>query len=431
VSATGAQWELRCGGSVVSSVGMMTTTEVARPTVLGTLRLVALAALGGVLTGLASYVLLRAFDWAARTRFAHGWVVWLLPLAGLAIGFVYYRIGGRANGGTIYVVQQAHELGGGVPARTAPLILAGSTTGQLFGASVGREGVGLQMAGSITDTGGRLLRLSATDRQTLLEASLAGAFGAVFGVPFAGVVFAVQLAPRRRLVTLLVSIAAAFTGNATVHLLGYEHEQFPRLPATDWTLGLPFKLLLMGVACGLTARLFVWLVHWLKHTMAQRVLWPPARPVLGGLATIGLVALVGRDYLGLSLPLIGEAFAGADVAIWVPYLKLLFTAVALGCGFVGGEVTPLFVMGATLGAALAPTLHVPYLLLVACGFAAVFAAAASVTWAGVVMAIELFGWHAAVPAILIGVTARVFAGLPGLYIPRAPRPTLRRWTMRS
>jgi H+/Cl- antiporter ClcA len=190
----------------------------------------------------------------------------------------------------------------------------------------------------------------------------------------------------------------------------------PHMPAPQWTIGLPFKLALAGVAVGIIGRLFVATLKMVRMRTAHWFHWPPVRAVVGGAATLGLMALVGRDYLGLSNPLVAQAFSGAHVHIWVPFLKLVFTAIALGTGFVGGEVAPLFVMGSALGAAIAPSLHTPSPLLATTGSAAAFASAASVAITGVVLTVEQFGWHTFIPALIVGLFARVAAGRPGLYI---------------
>ena len=188
------------------------------------------------------------------------------------------------------------------------------------------------------------------------------------------------------------------------------------MPRTDWTIGLPFKLAVTGVAVGLVGRLFVSSLKFVKVRMAHHFHWPPLRTVLGGAATLLLMVLFGREYLGLSTPLVTNAIAGGHVDILVPLLKLLFTVVALGTGFVGGEVAPLFVMGSTMGAAIAPGLHAPSQLLATTGSAAAFASAASVVLTGVVLTVEQFGWHTLLPALIVAVFARLAAGRPGLYV---------------
>ena len=374
------------------------------------------AAVGGALTGLISFAFLESLDWATRTRLAHGWLVWLLPLAGLVVGAAYHYWGGRAKGGTPSVIEQTHTFTHGVTSRMAPLIFGGSVVGHVFGASVGREGAALQMAGSVSDTAARLGGLDATDRRTIITSSMAGGWGAVFGVPITGVVFAMQVSKKHRLRALVPSVIAAFSGKWVVDLLGYEMSDRPRLPRSDWTIGLPFKLALVGIGVGLLARVFVALVKLTKRKMAHVMHWPPGRTVIGGAATVGLMVLFGRDYLGLSNGLYSAAIAGAELDWWVPLLKMLFTVVALGTGFVGGEVLPLFVMGATFGAAIAPAMNVNGSLLAATGAPAAFASAASVTLTGFVLTVEQFGWRTLIPAIIVGVFARLAAGRPGLYM---------------
>lgn len=380
------------------------------------LRLLLFAAIGGALTGLISYAFLRSLDWATRTRLAHGWLVWLLPVCGLVVGAVYFYKGGRAKGGTPAVIEQANVFGHGVPARMAPLIFGGSVAGHVVGASVGREGAALQMAGSVTDTAAAVARLSHDERRTLIAASLAGGWGAVFGVPFTGIIFALQMTRRHRWRALAPAVVSAFVGKFVVGLFDYNFGVRPRLAAPDWTLGLPFKLVVVGVAAGLVGRLFVSTLQLIRFRMGHHLHWPPGRTVLGGLATLALMGLFGREYMGLSAPLLDEALLGAHTDWWVPLLKLLFTAVALGTGFVGGEVAPLFVMGGTAGAALAPGLNADPVLLATTASCAAFSSAASVALTGVVLTVEQFGWHALVPALIIGAVARVVAGRPGLYV---------------
>jgi H+/Cl- antiporter ClcA len=379
-------------------------------------RVALFAAIGGALTGVVSYAFLRSLDWATRTRVEHGWLVWLLPLAGLLVGAAYHYLGGRAKGGTPGVIEQAHTFTHGVPARMAPMIFGGSVVGHVVGASVGREGAALQIAGSVTDSAARVARLHPDERRTLIAASLAGGWGAVFGVPITGVCFTLQVTKHHRWRALVPAVIAAFTGHLVVDALGYRLGNRPRLAAASWTFGLPFKLVVAGVCMGLIGRLFVGSLKTIRLRMAHWFHWPPMRTVLGGTATLAFLGLVGRDYLGLSNPLYAQAIAGEHVSIWAPLLKLLLTAIALGTGFVGGEVAPLFVMGATMGAAIAPGLHAPSPLLAATGAAAAFASAATVTVTGVVLAVEQFGWHALVPALIVCGVARVVAGRPGLYI---------------
>ena len=388
-----------------------------------------LAVLSGCLAGVSSYAFLELLDRVTRTRLQHPWLLWTLPLVGAVIGLVSHRLGGRAVEGTGLVVREARLLRLGVPARMAPLILGGTLLGHLAGASIGREGTALQLSASLTDGASHRLGLDESTRRVLLPAAVAGGFGAVFGVPVAGAVFAVTVAAAFTPLVMVACMIAAFVGDAVVGWLGHDHAAWPQVAAVDWSAALCWRLALLSIVCGLCARLFVVATGLVRRCVSALTERSWLRPSIGGLATLGLVALVGRDYLGLSLPLIGHAFAGTDSSWETPVLKMVFTAVALGTGFVGGEVTPLFVVGATAGAAVAGvgagSDAAMVALFVACGFVTVFASAASATVAGVAMAVELFGWNVAVPAVVVGVLSRVIAGRPGLYVRRreiASRP---------
>jgi H+/Cl- antiporter ClcA len=277
----------------------------------------------------------------------------------------------------------------------APLVYAGTIVTHLFGGSAGREGTALQMAGSLTDLMNRILGIDGARRRRLLVAALGGGFGAVFGVPLAGAVFGleVQAAGRVRYDAIVPTLAASVVGDLVVRGVGVEHEALPQLGPVAIDAGLLARVALAAVLFGLTGIAFSQLTHRLEHALAQVVRWPPLHPVLGGIGVLLLMVAVGnRDYLGLSLPLIADAFDPAvGVVTFAFALKLVFTAVTLGSGFPGGEVTPLFVVGATLGATLGTALGVPVPLMAALGFVAVFAGAANVPIAGTMMGAELFG----------------------------------------
>jgi H+/Cl- antiporter ClcA len=368
----------------------------------------ALAAAAGVAGGTASFAFLHALRWATNARLAHDWPLWLLPSIGLAIGSAYHWFGAGAQTGTPLVIDVARGADRPIPLRMTALIFGAATLGHLSGASVGREGVALQMSGSLADSFGRSVHLGHRDRQVLVASSLAAAFGGMFGVPVSGVVFALTISHLCRPLAVLCAGIGAASAYATVELLGWEHFHYPTLPTVNWTLGLPLALAVCGVVLGLLGRLYLSSLDRVRHILA-RPIWPPLRPVIGALATIGLAALVGRDYLGLSFGLAEAALAGLPVDWWDPLLKLTFTVLALGFGFHGGELIPLMVVGATASSVIADWLGAPTAVMVAAGFAAVFASSAHTAVAGVVIAVELFGCQALAPALIVTGAARLLA----------------------
>jgi H+/Cl- antiporter ClcA len=389
-----------------------------------------LGALVGVVAGLSSYAFLESLRWATDARVDHPWLPWTLPAVGFVVALAYHHLGGRSAGGNNLLLEEIHQPQAWVPRRMAPLIYASTVVGHLAGASIGREGTALQMAGGLTDGAARLAKVSGDTRRVLLITALAGGFSAVFGVPLAGCVFAleVQAVGRLRYDALVPCLAAAVVGDRIVQGLGYHHSSAGHLIGdVDLTAGLLAKVVVAAIAFGLVATSFSVATHAVEQASARLVTWPPLRAALGGVAILALMGLAGtRAYLGLSTDLADAALAGATGVTFAFAWKLGFTAVSLGTGFRGGEVTPLFVIGATLGATLGSALHAPVPLFAAIGFVAVFGAAANTPLACAVMGLELFGASVAVPVAIACVVAYACSAHQGIYasqrveIPKSP-----------
>ncbi|EZP70166.1 Chloride channel voltage gated family protein [Novosphingobium resinovorum] len=374
---------------------------------------------------------LWSLDVATRTRFAHPWLLFLLPVGGFAIGLLYHWMGKSVEGGNNLIVEQIHEPGGGVPLRMAPLIFIGTVATHLFGGSAGREGTAVQLGGSLASATARLFRLDGASVRVLLMAGIAAGFGAVFGTPLAGAVFALEvLAVGRVEYTALVPcLLAAIVGDWTCHAWGILHTTYHIHFASGSTgplLIAPLLLLkaaLAGVAFGLAGLVFAEANHALGGWMKRLIPYGPLRPVVGGLLVIGLVYLFDtRAYLGLGVtaaipgdPTI-SSFFGPEIDRWSWALKMLFTVITLSAGFKGGEVTPLFFIGAALGNAVGGLLGAPIDLFAGLGFVAVFAGAANTPLACTIMGIELFGSAHAVPIAVACFVAYLCSGHSGIYL---------------
>ncbi|MBW4437183.1 MAG: chloride channel protein [Pleurocapsa minor GSE-CHR-MK-17-07R] len=372
----------------------------------------------GVVAGAAAALFLAALEWVTTIRLANAWLLFLLPAAGFAISWVYLKFGRTSGRGNNLILDELFEFKENLPRRMAPLVLIGTVVGHLFGASVGREGTAVQMGASLADGLRRLLGLNADDRRLMLMAGISGGFGAVFGTPAAGAIFGmeVQSIGRTRYDGLIPCVTASVIGDLTARALGATHTLTPQLPAIDLDALLLVKMVIAGVLFGLCALAFIELTHLVKATQARMIAYAPYRPVIGALVIIALTLLLGtHDYLGLSIPLIGDALDGTGVLPLAFLAKLVFTAICLGSGFVGGEVTPLFVMGATLGYTLGGVLGVDTTLMAAAGFVAVFAAASNTPLTCVVLGMELFGGGALAYILIACVVAYVSSGHRSIY----------------
>ena len=372
----------------------------------------------GVLAGVASAIFLISLAWATEARVANIQIIFLLPLMGFLVAWVYARFGGTAALGNNLVIDEVNRNRSKIPLRMAPLVLLGTVITHLFGGSAGREGTAIQMGASLADGLRRLLRLGPDDRRLLIMAGISGGFGSVFGVPVAGFAFGmeVQSVGRMRYEGIIPCMAAAYVGDLVTRALGAPHSHYPALINRTIEPVLLLQVIIAGVLFGLTSLLFIELTHGVKYLMRRITPWTPLYPMFGGFAVLGLTYLVGStDYLGLSLPLIHDSLDGTGVVAFAFLLKLIFTAVTLGTGYLGGEVTPLFVVGSTLGYTLGGLLGVDPILLASIGMVAVFAGASNTPLACAIMGMELFGGGSALYLFLGCVVAYLASGHRGIY----------------
>ncbi len=360
-----------------------------------------------ILAGSASAFFLWALERVTQTRWSHPALLYLLPVGGVAVGFLYHWLGRKAERGNNLILEEIHEPGGGVPTRMAPLVLIGTLITHLFGGSAGREGTAVQMGGSLAAGFGRWFRINPENRRVLLLAGVAAGFGSVFGTPLTGAVFALEVLVVGRLQydALVPVLVASVVGDATCNAWGIHHTEYhiafagstARFAAlTPQLLG---ATIAAGIAFGLAGKFFAELTHAFQGLFKKLVPYAPLRPALGAVLVILLTLALGtRDFLGIGVTSsdahgvsILSAFTPEGAAPFSWWWKLLFTALTLAAGFKGGEVTPLFFIGAALGHTLGALFGLPVDLFAGLGFIAVFASAANTPLACTIMGVELFG----------------------------------------
>jgi H+/Cl- antiporter ClcA len=377
-----------------------------------------LGVLVGVACGVASAIFLFALDYATRFRDGHESIVYALPVAGLVVGALYDRFGKSIKGGNNLVIDTVHEDSPQIPLRMGPMVLAGTVLTHLFGGSAGREGTAVQMGASLADLIAHRWKAQKETRRRLLAAGIAGGFGSVFGTPIAGAVFGLEVVSVGRMEydALFPALVAALVGDLVTRALGVVHTAYPAPAALELTPILLAKWAVFALAVALTSIVFVELTHRLKKALERRVPSVPLRMAAGGLAIVALWKLVGSsDYLGLGVPMILRSFTDPSLPLHAFALKLVFTSVTLASGFLGGEVTPLFFVGATLGNALGRALGIPIGLAAGVGLAALFAAAANTPLALSIMAIELLGAGVIPHVAIVSVLAYLVSGHRGIY----------------
>ena len=381
------------------------------------MRWLLIASVAGVLAGSASALLLTSLNFATSLRESHRWLILLLPVAGLSVGCLYKYMGASVEAGNDLILEEVHDPQATIPLRMTPLILIGTFLTHLCGGSAGREGTAIQTGASLADQLTRVLGLDAKDRRILLMAGISGGFGSVFGTPLAGAVFGIEVLAIGKLgyESIFPCFAGAFVGDYVTHAWGVHHTiyavtQVVRLGPVTF-----LSAIAAGIAFGVTAMLFAKTTHSVSYWFNTRIAWSPARPLLGGIAVVAAVFLSHTTrYIGLGIPTIVDSFK--TTLPWYDFAaKFGFTAVTLGSGFKGGEVTPLFFIGSTLGNALSHILPLPASLLAGMGFVGVFAGAANTPLSSSLMAVELFGPEAGAFAAIACVVSYLFSGHSGIY----------------
>ena len=370
----------------------------------------------GALAGSASAFFLISLELATHWRGEHQWIIWFLPLGGLIIGLSYHYWGKDVVKGNNQLIEEFNSPKKIIPFIMAPLVLFGTVATHFFGGSAGREGTAVQMGGSIADQLTKYLKLNNIDRKIILVTGVSAGFASVFGTPLAGAVFALEvfIIGRMRYEALIPSLLAAVVAHYVCLAWGVGHTHYHIPFVNELTLINILWAILAGIFFGLAGILFSKGVHLWGNLFKSKINYPPLRPMIGGIILAIVFWIIGTRYAGLGVPIIVESFEHHVL----PYdfaLKILFTTFTLGVGFKGGEVTPLFFIGATLGNVLSFFIPLHFALLAGMGFVAVFGAASNTPIACTLMGIELFGIEAGIFIAIACFVAYLFSGHTGIY----------------
>jgi len=375
-----------------------------------------LIALISVFTGVISHYLLKALHFVTDYRQTHHYLLFFLPVLGLLTAFIYQSFGKGAQKGNNLIIEST-EKETDVPSRMALFTFVFTILSHLFGASVGREGSAVQIGGVFANKAADAFHLEKNCRKQLVHAGISAGFSSIFGTPLAGGFFGMEIAyvgnlERKALIPCFFS---SYLADYVSKSLGTVHEGHPIGVIPHFNLKLLAIILFASALFGIFGHLFALLTHSLKRFYANLFKNYLLRAfVASGIVTAAIFFMHGQKFIGLSLPLIDDAFVGKTTLL-DPIIKLLTTSLSLGAGLQGGEVTPLFSIGASLGGSLGNLFGISPAFLAALGMIAVFGCAANAPLTTIMLGIDLFGAKALPYFIIAAFISYFVSGHQGIY----------------
>jgi len=379
-------------------------------------RWVGLGILTGLVVGVAGSVLYHGVEDSAKLRAMHPWILFFLPLAGLAIVAMYRMLGVHKDKGTNLVIRSIQD-GEHLPFKMTPLIMISTLLTHLFGGSAGRESAGLQIGGSLGYNIGLIFHLDESDLRIITMCGMSAAFAALFGTPMTAAFFAMEIESVGVMyyASLVPCVLSALVASAVAGRLGIIPEVFAVRIVPTFSLNTALLTALLAVLCAFLSVFFCAFLHE-SGALYQRLFKNPyIRVAVGGALVIGVTYLTGSQlYNGASISLIEMAFKGE-----APYgafaLKMLLTALTLGAGYKGGEIVPSLCVGATFGCMFARLGGFDPALASAIGMGALFCGVTNCPISSLLICFELFG-YAGMPYYLLTIAlSYVFSGYHSLY----------------
>lgn len=369
----------------------------------------------GLICGLVGTAFGYGVAWSQQFFREYGFMLYLMPVSGIIIVLIHKFFDQIGNKGTNIVLDSILS-NGKIRFSLLPSIAFSTILSQLVGASAGKEGAALQIGGCIGDFVGTLIHLDEQDKKIVIMSGMSGCFGAIFGTPLAAAMFGIEVTSIGALYysALVPCVFASFLGAQISHRLGLHAESFTilHIPAVDWQPML--MIVILGALCAAVSVCFCLILHEAQHLYRGKIKSVYVRILTAAALSIGLTLVFGRTYCGAGFNIVEMAMEG-EAGIQVFALKMLFTAVALGGGFKGGEIVPTLAVGSSFGAAFGSLLGFEPSLCAACGLLALFAGVTNCPIATIFLGFELFGFEAMPYFAVVIAVSFTLSGYYGLY----------------
>ena len=368
----------------------------------------------GIAVGLAGTLFHYCSSAAEYCRSEHQWLIYLLPLAGVAIAYIYKALDYNHDKGTnlvLLAVRDNKNMG----FRHAACIFIASVITHLFGGSSGREGASLQIGAALGSHYGRRLKLDEDDRRILTMCSMSAMFAAVFGTPVTAAFFSMEVISVGIFYysAIVPCVLASFIASYISSLFGISH-----ISVAVGSLGLSpenyLKSAVLGVLCALLSIIFC-IAMTNTSKLFKKIKSHYIRAALGGVIVVLLTLIAGNyNYNGTGGAMIVSAFSERPFAAAF-LIKLVFTAVTLCSGFKGGEIFPVFFIGASFGSTFSQVLGMDCSVGAAICMAALFCGVTNCPIASILLSVELFGAESVPFCVIACAVSYMLSGYRGLY----------------
>ncbi|MCI9447104.1 MAG: chloride channel protein [Lachnospiraceae bacterium] len=372
--------------------------------------------LSGVVIGSAGILFHYCMTWANDARTANPVLILLLPVAGLVIVGAYHLLHDEKDTGTNLVLAAIHS-GENIPLKMAPLIFVSTVMTHLFGGSAGREGAALQLGGSIGNSLGRLFRFDEKDQHVMIMCGMSAAFSALFGTPMAAAIFSMEVVSVgiMHYAALVPCVVSSLVAKGIADYCKVLPEQFLLSGLPEFSVASAVQISVLAILCAGISIIFCIMLHHGEKLYKKYLADPYLRIFTGGTFIVILTLVVkSQDYNGAGMPVIERCFENEYVP-WAFLLKMIFTAVTLGCGYKGGEIVPSFVVGGTFGCLFGNLTGFAPGLCTAAGMGAVFCGVTNCPITSLLICFEMFGF-AGMPYFLLSIAlSYMLSGYYGLY----------------
>lgn len=377
-----------------------------------------LATIIGLVSGLMVSLFIKLLNWGTTYSESFGKYFWIAPVFFIINIILIKYLAPDADGhGTEKVIEAIHKRAGRIKVAVIPVKLVTTLLTLFSGGSVGKEGPSAQMGGGLASLLADVLKFSDEDRKKLVICGISAGFAAIFGTPISGAIFGIEVLFVGVILydVLLPSFVAGITAFYVTNLMGVTRPTYN----VDFSGGITeffiLKIALAGVAFGLCAFLFIEIMNQAEKLAKRIKVHFLLKGLIGGSIIILIGTLFGTEALGLGSNTVSGIFSGVKIVWYLFILKIIITAVTLNFGGSGGVVTPVFFVGATVGALIGQLTGNDPALFAAIGLVAVLGGATNAPIAACIMGIELFGEAIAPYAALACIISFLITGNRSIY----------------